>query len=176
MPASGQSILAFLLERKRAVAICKNADHKTFVHDNLAKAVKALGLAPDKRQAKPPELARWETTHSQMNAEQQDGYLRESSICAPQQSTGCPFRRACPSLSSATWSASSSIGASPRSQQHRDWSRPAVGAQLTAGQRRKRAESPRQNHNAHEARTRSVGHTSACNACVSVPCNDIPSA
>ena len=71
MPASGQSTLAFLLERKRAVAVCKNADHKTFVHENLAKAVKALGLAPDKRPTKPAELVRWETTHSQVTTRSQ---------------------------------------------------------------------------------------------------------
>ena len=53
MPASGQSTLAYLLERKRAAAVCKNADHKTLVHENLAKAVKALGLAPDERPTKP---------------------------------------------------------------------------------------------------------------------------
>jgi len=65
MPASGQSTLAFILERKRVVAICKNADHKTFVHENLVKAVKALGLAPDKRPTKPSELTRWEANNSQ---------------------------------------------------------------------------------------------------------------
>ena len=58
---SGQSLLAFVLERKRAVAVVRNAHEKKFVKANLVRAVKTLGLAPDRRPAKPAELVAWET-------------------------------------------------------------------------------------------------------------------
>ena len=73
MPGSGQSLLAFILERKRAVGICRNAAHKTFVHENLANAVKALALAPDKRPAAPAELTRWEIHHSRRRVPKNSG-------------------------------------------------------------------------------------------------------
>ena len=57
---SGQSLLAFVLERKRAVAIVRNGHEKKFVKANLVRAVKTLGLAPDRRPAKPAELVAWE--------------------------------------------------------------------------------------------------------------------
>eukprot|EP00974_Lingulodinium_polyedra_P106956 10354162-Lingulodinium_polyedra.AAC.1 len=63
-PGSGRGLLAFVLERKRAVGIMKNAKHKEFVKQNLAQAVKTLGLAPDRRPAKPAELAAWETVRA----------------------------------------------------------------------------------------------------------------
>ena len=63
-PGSGQALLAFVLERKRAVGIVKNAKHKEFVKKNLAQAVKTLGLAPDKRPVKPAELVAWETSRT----------------------------------------------------------------------------------------------------------------
>eukprot|EP00974_Lingulodinium_polyedra_P026774 2581507-Lingulodinium_polyedra.AAC.1 len=59
MVGSGQVLLAFILERKRAVGIVKNAQQKKFVKENLARAVTALGLAPDHRPPKPAELAAW---------------------------------------------------------------------------------------------------------------------
>ena len=58
---SGQSLLAFVLERKRAVAVVRNGHEKKFVKANLVRAVKTLGLAPDRRPAKPAELVAWET-------------------------------------------------------------------------------------------------------------------
>ena len=58
---SGQSLLAFVLERKRAVAFVRNGHEKKFVKANLVRAVKTLGLAPDRRPAKPAELVAWET-------------------------------------------------------------------------------------------------------------------
>lgn len=60
-PGSGQSLLAFVLERKHAVAVVKNAQHKKFIKENLAQAVKSLGLAPDRRPAKPAHVAAWES-------------------------------------------------------------------------------------------------------------------
>ena len=60
-PGSGQSLLAFVLERKRAVAFVRNGHEKKFVKANLVRAVKTLGLAPDRRPAKPAELVAWET-------------------------------------------------------------------------------------------------------------------
>ena len=57
---SGQALLAFILERKRAVAIVRNNEMKKFVKGNLAQAVKSLGLAPDRRPPKPAELVAWE--------------------------------------------------------------------------------------------------------------------
>ena len=61
---SGQALLAFVLERKRAVGVVKNAKHKEFVKKNLAQAVKTLGLAPDRRPAKPAELVAWESSRT----------------------------------------------------------------------------------------------------------------
>ena len=63
-PGSSQALLAFVLERKRAVGIVKNAKHKEFVKQNLAQAVKTLGLAPDRRPSKPAELVAWETSRA----------------------------------------------------------------------------------------------------------------
>ena len=57
---SGQSLLAFIIERKRAVGIVKNAHQEKSVKDNLVQAVKTLGLAPDRRPPKPHELVAWE--------------------------------------------------------------------------------------------------------------------
>ena len=57
---SGQALLAFVLERKRAVGIVRNAAEKKFVKENLVQAVKTLGLAPDRRPPKPAELVAWE--------------------------------------------------------------------------------------------------------------------
>ena len=59
-PGSGQALLAFVLERKRAVGIVKNKAHRDFVYKQLADAVKANGLAPDKRTPKPQDLIAWE--------------------------------------------------------------------------------------------------------------------
>ena len=61
MVGSGQSLLAFVLERKRAVGIVKNAQQKKLVKETLAQAVKTLGLAPDRRPPKPQELVAWES-------------------------------------------------------------------------------------------------------------------
>ena len=57
---SGQGVLAYVLERKRAVALVRNAAEKRFVMANLARSVKTLGLAPDRRPTKPAELVAWE--------------------------------------------------------------------------------------------------------------------
>ena len=61
MVGSGQALLAFVLERKRAVGVVKNATQKKFVKANLAQTVKTLGLAPDRRPPKPAELVAWES-------------------------------------------------------------------------------------------------------------------
>ena len=61
---SGQALLAFIIERKRAVAIVKNAKHKAFVTKNLVQAVKSLGLAPDRRPPKPADLVAWESSRA----------------------------------------------------------------------------------------------------------------
>ena len=57
---SGLSLLAFVLERKKAVGIMKNKAHKDFVMQNLKQHVKTLGIAPDKRPPKPAALKAWE--------------------------------------------------------------------------------------------------------------------
>ena len=57
---SGQGLLAYVLERKRAVALVRSAAEKRFVKANLARSVKTLGLAPDRRPTKPTELVAWE--------------------------------------------------------------------------------------------------------------------
>ena len=63
-PGSGQALLAFVLERKLAVRVFQHAKHKEHVNNNVAQAIKTLGLAPDRRQAKPPKLVAWETARS----------------------------------------------------------------------------------------------------------------
>ena len=60
-PGSGKSLLAFILENRRAVAIVKNKAHKEFIMNNLAEEVEMQGLAPDTQPAKPDELTAWET-------------------------------------------------------------------------------------------------------------------
>ena len=64
MPGGGLALLAFVLERKRAVGVMKKKAHKDFVMNNLKGAVKALGLAPDQRPPKPAALTAWETSRS----------------------------------------------------------------------------------------------------------------
>ena len=59
-PGSGQALLAFVLERKRAVGIVKNKAHRDLACKQLADAVKANGLAPDKKTPKPRDLIEWE--------------------------------------------------------------------------------------------------------------------
>ena len=80
-PGSGQSLLAFVLERKRAVGIVKNKAHKDFVMKNLVAAVRSFGLAPDKRPPKPVDLIAWETT-------------RPSTLSAPALPKGPPVPKA----------------------------------------------------------------------------------
>jgi hypothetical protein len=63
-PGSGQALLAFVLERKRAVGIVKNKAHKDFVYNNLVRHVKVLGLAPDKRPQKLTALSKWALAHA----------------------------------------------------------------------------------------------------------------
>ena len=57
----GKSLLAFILENRRAVAIVQNSAHRDFIMNNLSQAVNTQGLAPDTRPAKPEELAACET-------------------------------------------------------------------------------------------------------------------
>jgi hypothetical protein len=59
-PASGKSLMAVILENRRAVAIVKNKDHKEFIMQQLMDSVKFLNLAADTRPAKPHELTTWE--------------------------------------------------------------------------------------------------------------------
>ena len=60
-PGSGKSLLPFILENRRAVAIVKNKAHRDFSMNNLSEAVKTQSLAPDARPTKPEELTAWET-------------------------------------------------------------------------------------------------------------------
>ena len=62
-PGSGQALLAFVWERKRAVGVLKHAKARV-CDETLAQAVQTLGLAPDRRPAKPAELVAWETARS----------------------------------------------------------------------------------------------------------------
>ena len=48
-PGSGKSVLAFLVEDGRAVAIAKNKTHNDFIMQGLVAAVKGNNLAPDGR-------------------------------------------------------------------------------------------------------------------------------
>ena len=64
MPGSGQSLLAFIMENKRAVGIAKNQAHKKFLLKNLTEAVKSLGLAHHNPPPRPPELAVWENSQA----------------------------------------------------------------------------------------------------------------
>ena len=48
-PGSGKSLLAFILESRRAVGIMNNNAHEEFVRQNLMEAVEANNLAPDTR-------------------------------------------------------------------------------------------------------------------------------
>ncbi len=57
---SGKSVLAFILENRRAVAFVKNKAHRDFIMDNLSHEVKVQGLAPDSQPAKPEQLTSWE--------------------------------------------------------------------------------------------------------------------
>ncbi|MCP3883971.1 MAG: hypothetical protein GY700_00545, partial [Propionibacteriaceae bacterium] len=61
-PGSGKSLLAVVLENRRAVAIVKNKAQKTFIMRNLTEAVKAANLVADKRPLKPQELTVWEAS------------------------------------------------------------------------------------------------------------------
>ena len=61
-PASGKALMAVILENRRAVAICKNKAQRDFIMQQLLENVKTLGLAADKRPAKPQELVEWEST------------------------------------------------------------------------------------------------------------------
>ena len=67
-PGSRQAFLAFVLERKRAVGIVKNKAHNDLVRNNLMQTVKALGLAPDRRPAKPSDVATWEASRGRPGA------------------------------------------------------------------------------------------------------------
>ena len=59
-PGSGKSLLAFILENRRAVAFAKNKAHKDFIMENLSHEVKTQGLAPDTQPTKPEQLKAWE--------------------------------------------------------------------------------------------------------------------
>ena len=63
-PGSGLALLAFVIERKRAVGLMKNKAHKDFAMSTLKNAVKTLGLAPDTRPPKPAALTAWESSRS----------------------------------------------------------------------------------------------------------------
>ena len=63
-PGSGLGLLAFVIERKRAVGLMKNKAHKDFAMSTLKNAVKTLGLAPDTRPPKPAALTAWESSRS----------------------------------------------------------------------------------------------------------------
>ena len=79
---SGQALLASVWERKRVVGIVRNVAEKKFVKQNLIQAVKALGLAPDRRPPKPAELVAWETRRkvggAPPNAEQAQPRVKKS--------------------------------------------------------------------------------------------------
>jgi hypothetical protein len=57
---SVKSMLAFIWENRRAVAIVKNKAHRDCIVENLSHDVKTQGLAPDARPAKPEQLTAWE--------------------------------------------------------------------------------------------------------------------
>ena len=64
MPGSGQSLLAFIMENKRAVGIAKNTAHKKFIMKTLTDAVKTMGLAQHNPPPKPHELQAWENSQA----------------------------------------------------------------------------------------------------------------
>ena len=61
-PGTGKSLLAFIMENKRAVGIVKNKAHKDLVMQCLSDVVKNQNMAPDARPAKPEALTVWEST------------------------------------------------------------------------------------------------------------------
>ena len=62
-PGSGKSLMAFIMESRRAVAVVKNKAQRDFIMRCLIDAVKTNNLAADKRPPKPQELTAWETAH-----------------------------------------------------------------------------------------------------------------
>ena len=61
-PASGKSLMAIILENRRAVAVVKNKAQREFIMSQLMDGVKVLNLAADRRPAKPHELTAWESS------------------------------------------------------------------------------------------------------------------
>ena len=58
---SGKSLLAIIMENRRAVGIVKNKAHRDFVMQQLLEGIQTLNLAPDTRPPKPQELVAWES-------------------------------------------------------------------------------------------------------------------
>ena len=63
-PGSGQSPMAAFLENIKAVVICKNTAHKTFVLETLSDLVKFHKLVRHTPPVKPAELVAWETARA----------------------------------------------------------------------------------------------------------------
>ena len=63
-PGSGQSPMAAILENIKAVVICKNTAHKTFVLETLSDLVKFHKLVRHTPPVKPAELVAWETARA----------------------------------------------------------------------------------------------------------------
>ena len=61
-PGSGKSLLALILENRRAVAFVKNKAHRDFIMDNLSHEVKVQGLAPDPQPATCAATGRFSAT------------------------------------------------------------------------------------------------------------------
>jgi len=60
-PGSGQSAFAAISENIKAIVVCKNTAHKTFILENLAELVKAHRLVRFVPPAKPAEVIAWES-------------------------------------------------------------------------------------------------------------------
>ena len=59
-PGSGKSLMAVILENRRAIAIVKNKAQKDFIMEQLTAGVKSLNLVADTRPRKPQHLIAWE--------------------------------------------------------------------------------------------------------------------
>ena len=95
-PGSGQALLAFVLERKRAVGVVKDAKHKELMKKNLVQAVKTLGMAPDRRPGKPAELVAWEAVRSVGGLPSAAGGVPEAAVA---KATGRPSLTVLPATS-----------------------------------------------------------------------------
>lgn len=100
-PGSGQSLLAFIMENKRAVGFAKNQVHRSLIMKMLTDAVRTLGLAQHTPPPKPKELTVWESSLGQRAASKAPSgppVVLGSHPPAPGPAAGQPQLEAVPSM------------------------------------------------------------------------------